>query len=203
METLELHEKIHEAAHGPSHSHTGSHLSSKRVALLIGILAVLLAMVEVGAKSSQNSALSSHITSSDLWAFFQAKSIRMTTLNAAADSLELLRPAGLSPEEKVAWDKRIENWRNDARRYDNDTEKGEGRKQLMAKAREKEAQRDHQMAAYHTYEFAAAGLQIAIVLASSAVVTGSAILVWGAIGLGLVGSVLGLIGWLAPTLLHI
>jgi hypothetical protein len=40
-----------------------------------------------GGKGSQTSAISENITSSDLWAFFQAKTVRQAALRLAADSL--------------------------------------------------------------------------------------------------------------------
>ena len=54
--------------------------SNKKIALLVAILAALLAISEMGGKSSQTNALSSHIDASNLWSFFQAKTIRQTTL---------------------------------------------------------------------------------------------------------------------------
>ena len=47
--------------------------------------------------------------------------------------------------------------------------------------------RDLQLNKYHNFEFASAALQIGIVLASSAVITGMMVLVWLAGGLGLLG----------------
>ena len=46
-------------------------------------------------------------------------------------------------------------------------------------------------------------LQIAIVLASANVITGAVFLMWGALGLGLLGIVFSLIGLLAPTAVHL
>ncbi|NDE47201.1 MAG: DUF4337 family protein, partial [Betaproteobacteria bacterium] len=66
-----------------------------------------------------------------------------------------------------------------------------------------EATRELAMAAYHQYEVASAAVQIAIVLASSAVITGLTALTFAAFGLGLVGVAFTLIGLLAPTAVHI
>ena len=52
--------------------------SNKKIALLVAVLAALLAISEMGGKSSQTKALSSHIDASNLWTFFQAKTIRQT-----------------------------------------------------------------------------------------------------------------------------
>ncbi len=209
MEIQEIHEKIHEAAHhGHEHEGAGDHTSpkainTKLVAVMIGALACLLAIIEIGANSSQNASLSANIESSDKWAFYQAKTIRMSILEAAADMAEIVVPAeGQTAVALEARQKRIADWRSKAKRMDSDPEKGEGRKELMASAKEAEQHRDHALASYHIYEYAAAALQIAIVLASSSIATGLAVLLWGAGGLGLVGIGLGLIARLAPALLH-
>ncbi len=204
MEAHEAHETIHEAAHHGHHDeHHGGQNSSpiktsrnKNIAVLISVLAMLLAIVEAGGKSAQNTSLSANIHANDLWAFYQAKSIRHTTLRASADMLELTVP-GEAAAKKVA------EWRATAQRYDSDPESGDGRKELMAQAKAAEADRDHALSAYHLFEYGAAALQISIVLCSAAVVTGMIALAIGAGGLGVVGIAFALLGWLAPTLIHL
>ena len=61
---------------------------NKTIALLVAVLAALLAISEMGGKSAQTHALADHIDSSNLWSFFQAKTIRQTTMRTAADSIE-------------------------------------------------------------------------------------------------------------------
>ena len=173
---------------------------NKRVAILISILAALLALTEMSGKSAQTNALSANIEASNLWAFFQAKTIRMTTMRTEAEAVAL----GITPElpaaRAEALRKQVDAWRATAQRYDSEPETGEGRKELAARAK---AQRDRAMGAYHHYEFASATFQIAIVLASAAIVTGVGALVFVAIGVSAVGVGLGLLGWLAPTFLHL
>ncbi len=200
MEAHEAHETIHEAAHGHE-SHEGHQplrtSRNKKIAVLISVLAALLAIIEAGGKSAQNASLSANIHANDLWSFYQAKSIRMTTIRSSADVLELTMPGNEAAARKAA------EWRATAQRYDSEPETGEGRKELSAKAKAAEAQRDHALAAYHQFEFGAAALQISIVLCSAAVVTGTLLLAYIAGGLGLIGIVFGLLGWLAPTLVHL
>ena len=71
------------------------------------------------------------------------------------------------------------------------------------RAKAAEIKRDRALAAYHQYEVASGALQIAIVLASANVITGAVFLMWGALGLGLLGIVFSLIGLLAPTAVHL
>jgi hypothetical protein len=71
--------------------------SNKKVALLIAVLAVLLAFVETLGRSAQTEALSANIEAANLWAFYQAKTVRVTTVRTAAEAaeLELVKVAGL------------------------------------------------------------------------------------------------------------
>ncbi|MDO8608439.1 MAG: DUF4337 domain-containing protein [Phaeospirillum sp.] len=210
MEAHEAHETIHEAAHHGHHDdHHGDKNASpiknsrnRNIAVLISVLAALLAIVEASGKSAQNTSVSANIEASNLWAFFQAKTIRMTTMRTAADALETLILAE-SPELKASAGKRVVDWRAAALRYDSEPETGEGRKELAAKAKVAEAVRDRALSSYHMFEYGAAALQISIVLCSAAVVTGMLGLAFAAGGLGMVGIAFGLLGWLAPTLIHL
>ena len=170
--------------------------SNKKIALLIAVLALVLAFSETLGKSAQTNALGYNIEASNLWAFFQAKTIRQTVLRTAAEQSSL---GGTSEEAK----KQIEAWKKTAQRYQTEPETGEGRDELMARAKDAEKKRDRSMAAYHNYEVASASVQIAIVLASAAIVTGVTPLIFVAIGVSIVGAGLGALGWVAPTLLHL
>jgi len=178
-------------------------VSNKRVAILIAVIAALLAIAEAGGKSAQTEALSYNITASNTWAFFQAKTIRQTTMRTAAEHAAIAPVLGSPAAEIESRSRQIERWRATAQRYETEPETGEGRRELMAKARELEAKRDKALAAYHQFEYAAAILQIAIVLASAAIITGVGWLVGVAIGASGLGVVFAALGWLAPTLLHL
>ncbi|MBF0158983.1 MAG: DUF4337 domain-containing protein [Magnetococcales bacterium] len=197
---------IHEAGHGDHGGHSGhdqSNSRNKKLAVLISIMACLLSVIEIGGNSAQNSSLSANITAANLWSFFQAKSIRMTTVRSAAEMLETMTPADMPPDKVVVWKKKIADWQAMAQRYDSEPDTGEGRRELAVRAKEAEASRDRALAAYHLYEYAAAALQIGIVLASASAATGVMFLAVGAGGLALLGSVIGTIAWLAPTAIHL
>ena len=99
--------------------------------------------------------------------------------------------------------KHVDSWKKTAERYQSEPETDEGRKELMARAKEREAKRDRAMAAYHQYEIASAAVQIAIVLASAQIITGVVALLWIAYGLGAIGVVFSLIGFFWPTAVHL
>jgi len=176
---------------------------NKKIALLIAVLALVLAFAETLGKSAQTAALSYNIEAANLWSFFQAKTIRLTVLRTAAESAELELNQIMLPKTKEAIEQRIAAWRKTADRYDSEPETGEGRKELTARAKAAESRRERSLAAYHHYEVASAGVQIAIVLASAAIITGMTVLVWIAVGLGIVGVVFCGIGFFAPMAVHL
>ncbi len=177
--------------------------SNRKIALLIAVLAAVLALSETLGKSAQTASLGANIEASNLWSFFQAKTIRMTTLRTAAESLEAELPQVSRAETREALEKRIAEWKKTSARYDTEPETQEGRKELAARAKIAEQKRDRSLAAYHHYELASAALQIAIVLASAEVITGVALLGWLSAGLGVVGLAFCAIGLVAPTAVHL
>jgi hypothetical protein len=189
----EAHEQLEHAEHA---AHAAGW--NKKIALLIAVLALFLSFAETLGKSAQTEALDANVKSGDTWAFFQAKDIRRTILNAAADQTLLLGSTQADPAAKSALDKQIAAWRATAARYESDPKTGEGRKELGAQAREQERSRDLALARYHHYELASAAFQVGIVLASATVITGMVALAWFAGALGAVGLALLAFGLFAP-----
>ncbi len=192
MKAHEAHETIDETLEGHR---------NKRVAILIAILAAMLALAETGGGQSKQDALNANIEASNLWAFFQAKTIRQTVLRTAAEALEIEAPTLGAPQTDAAA-KRMDAWKATIQRYESEPETGEGRRELMSRAKAMEAKRDRALAADHVFEIASGALQIGIVLASAAVITGAIWLAFTAIGLGLVGTSFVALGFVAPTAVH-
>jgi hypothetical protein len=158
----------------------------RTVAVLVAMLAVALALVGMARSSAQNDYLANHIQASDDWNFYQAKNIRSNLYQLQAETLDSL-PVGSDPAVR----KRIDEWRAQAKRLDDD-EKTQGRKQLMAKALASQALRDKAFHRFHLYEWVTGGLEIAIVLASVSIVTRVGTLAVIAAVLGAAASVFGL-----------
>ena len=173
------------------HGHA-DHGGNKGVALLISVLALVLALSETLGKSAQTTALGYNIEASNLWAFFQAKTIRQTTLRTAAEQLD----ASAATEAAT---KQSAKWRDTAQRYQDEPDTGEGRTQLAARAKVAEKKRDLALAAYHHFEMSSASVQIAIVLASASIITTIPALFWTAGALGVVGVAFAVIGFWFPT----
>jgi hypothetical protein len=181
-------------------SATGSRVN-KRIALLIAILALMLAFAEIGGKNAEQDALARNIEASNLWAFFQAKTIRGTTLRTAAEAMEVELAGTTEPATRERLQKRIDGWKATIARYDTEPETQEGRKELIARAKAAEARRDISSARDDKYDIVSGLLQIAIVISSAAIITGVAMLAWTGGGLGLLGLALMVLAELAPTAL--
>lgn len=192
--------------HGPGHGHD-DHAPlegrNKAIALLIAVIALFLAFSETLGKSAQTEALSQNIEASNLWAFFQAKTIRITNLVTEAEGRTIEAKGAADPALKAEYEAQIKKWRDTAARYNDEADPPEGRKQLMSRAKKAEEKRDHSLAKYHHFEVASAAFQIAIVLASSTVITGMILLTYLAGGLGLLGIFFMAIGVFAPHAIHL
>src|SRR5262249_21530703 len=132
----------------------------------------------------------------------QAKTIRTTTLRPAAQALTLDAATVSDEARRAALLKQADEWMKTVARYESDPAEKDGRKELRAQAEAYEHQRDTYLARYHHYEFASAAYQIGIVLASAAVITGMMALVYGGIGLGLIGVAFIAVGYSIPHYLH-
>jgi hypothetical protein len=196
---MSAHENLEHAEHVEHASHGGN----KKIALLISVLALFLAFSETLGKSAQTHAIALNVEANDLWAFFQAKTIRMTVLTTAAEQMQIEADRATDPDVKARLAKKIDDWKKLVARYDDEPSSNEGRKQLMARARNAEHHRDEVMARYHNYEFASAAYQIGIVLASAEVITGMVALGWLSGLLGLIGLGFTAAGLWAPHALHI
>ncbi len=192
----EIHETIEKAQEGEH-----SQYFNRRIALLIAVLALFLSFSETLGKSAQTEAIAANVESSDLWAFFQAKSIRMTQVNTAAEEMLVVAEAASDPAAKAAMQKQIDAWKKTAARYDSEPSTREGRKELAERAKEAEEKRDLAMAKYHHYELGSAAFQVGIVLSSAAVITGTVALAWLGGALGVLGLVLTAFGLFAPQAL--
>ena len=193
------HENLEHAEHA-EHASLGG---NKKIALLISVLALFLAFSETLGKSAQTTTITQNVASNDLWAFFQAKTIRITVLNTAREQLQLEAERATDPETKARLTKTIDAWKKTAARYEDEPETREGRKQLAERAKEAEHKRELALSRYHQYEIASAAFQIGIVLASAEVITAMAALGWLSGLLGVVGLVFTAFGLWAPHAVHL
>lgn len=176
---------------------------NRKIALLIAVIALCLALSETLGKGAQTESISKNVEASNLWAFFQAKSIRRTVVETTADQARLSLGTIGDDAAKAALQKQIDDWKKTAARYRSEPETKEGSEQLSERAKEAEHERDEATAKYHHYELASAAFQIGIVLASATIITGMIALAWISGILTLAGIAVTALGILSPHLLHL
>ncbi|MDQ8728803.1 DUF4337 domain-containing protein [Bradyrhizobium sp. LHD-71] len=159
----------------------------QRAAVGIAILAMLLAITGLGGANAGKEATNNNVHAANFYAFYQAKNIRQTNFNLAADAIELglLQDASLNGEAKAALTSKAEAYRKTSARYESEPETNEGKKELLARAKDYETKRDHALKQDPYFDYAEALLQIAIVLISVSIV---ATLPWLAVLGGVVGA---------------
>jgi hypothetical protein len=198
VEAHEIAEQIHE--HSETHAGaTQTHDWFRRItAIYVGIAAMLLAIAALGGSEATKEMLNANIHASDTYAFYQAKNIRQTLYQTSTAQLELLvaGAATLSESDKAKTAELIKRYRDTAERYESEPKTGDGKKELMAKAKEWEHQRDHAAAQIPNFEYAEALLQIAIVLGSVSIVAASPALLGVSGVITVVGILLTLNGFL-------
>jgi Domain of unknown function (DUF4337) len=184
-----------------------------RAALTIAFMAMLLAITSLGGGNAAEDMANNNIHASDTWAFYQAKSIRQTSLRVAADGFEadLRANPNMPAEAREFIQKKLEEYRATAARYEDEPDKddpgnplkGEGRKQLTARAKDYETQREVASKQDPNFDFSEALFQIAIVLASVAILAGSRLVLRVSLVAGLAATLLMLNGYflVLPNLL--
>jgi len=168
---------------------------NKWVGVYIGVLAVLLAICNVGGANAAKDATRANIAASNKWAFYQAKTIRRTSHQLAADELEVLLvtdPGLAAPAKKTVEDK-LKAYRAEADRLKRDPE--DGTDKLFTEARALEAERDVNLRKDPYFDWSLALLQIAIVLASVHLIINNFLLLGLSSGLAGLGILLMLNGY--------
>ncbi|MET0652541.1 MAG: DUF4337 domain-containing protein, partial [Hyphomicrobiaceae bacterium] len=104
----------------------------------------------------------------------------------AADELELtvLSNPALPAETRKAVQAKVDQYKKTIARYESEPDTREGKKELIARAREHEEKRDHALKQDPYFDYAEALLQIAIVLISVSIIASVAWLAFlgGAVG---------------------
>jgi hypothetical protein len=171
--------------------------SKARAALLVSLLAMVLALASLGGSNAAKDATQENILAANLYSFYQAKNIRQTQFRLAADKLEvdLLAEPKPSPQARELIEKRIAEYRQNVARYESEPESKEGKKELLARAKEREHARDHAMRQDPWFDYAEALLQIAIVVVSVSIIASSGMLLWAGALLGALGALATLNGF--------
>jgi hypothetical protein len=177
-----------------------------RAALLIALLAMLLAVGSLGGGNVAEDMVHNNIKASDTWAFYQAKNVRQTQYRIAVDQMEaqLAAGAGLPPQVRADMQEMVDRYKATIARYDDepdpaapgDSLRGEGKKQLSAQARGYEVLRERAGAQDSNFDYSEVAFQLAIVLGSVAILALSRKVLYISIGLGVIGTLLMINGFL-------
>ena len=171
-----------------------------RAALMIAIMAAVLAVGGLGGGNATDDMIASNIRASDTWAFYQAKNVRQTMYEIEAEKLKAALAAGTMP----AAESRLKDYRATIARYDsepdpdapNDVLKGEGKKELMARALSYEQGFEEASRKDNNFDLAEVLLQLALVLGSVAILAVNRWILGVSLALGVAGSLLTLNGFL-------
>jgi hypothetical protein len=142
--------------------------------------------------------LNSNIQASDTYAFYQAKTIRQTSTQLAADSLQtvLATQPDLGDDARAQIQGRIDNYQATIARYESEPSTGQGKQELLQTAEAYAARLDRAARQDPNFDYAQALYQIAIVLGSVSIVATSRHLLWVAVGLGTLATLFMLNGFL-------
>jgi hypothetical protein len=187
---MAVHEHAEHAEHASEHG-------NKAAALLIAVLAAGLAICEQQAKRADIGVEANAILAADTWNQYQAKSVRSAMaqdLERVAATLEV--PA--DPQRAALREAALKRLREDREHYETDPKNGKDA--LAEQARGFEEKRDHVLERAHTYDNAAASLELGIVLSTASVITSAKLLLRFAYLMGAIGIVLGIFGAIAPEL---
>jgi len=195
VEATEIAEKI-----GEVHEHHSAEDDARfrrLTGIYLGVIAMLLAITSLGGSNAMKVMLSANIQASDTYGFYQSRNIRQTMFQLTAEQLErdLLAQPDMPEAAKTKIEEAIKRYHSRVERYESDPATGEGKKELLAKAKEWEAKRDLATQRDPNFDFAEALFQIAIVLGSVSIVAASRALVKLSGGIAVVASLLMINGY--------
>ncbi len=150
------------------------------IGVYIAVLAVILALCTMGGGNAAKEATLKNIEASNLWAFFQAKNLRRQALRLQIDQLEIMRDGdpNLPAATRAAIEAKITDYKAQDALLTSDKARNEGLDELFVRAKALEVERDTAMERDPYFDYGEAFLQIAIVLAGVAIISGgSAVLV--------------------------
>ena len=123
---------------------------------VITVIAALLAVNTYIANGNSSKILGNTIKANDTWSFYQAKSIKQSIAEGMLETTK-------DPKRRAELEAKIA-------RYESDPAKGEGKKELLAKAQAFEKARDEAAKHGPWLTFASMAFQLAIVLLSASII---------------------------------
>lgn len=146
---------------------------------VITVIALLLAVNTYMANGFSSKVLNNTIAANNVWAFYQAKSIKQALAEQNLDDAQARGDRA-----------KVERMREKIARYESEPATGEGKRELMAKAKQLEADRDQAKRHGPWMTFAGTSYQLAIVLLSASILAVSMPMFWSSIGVATLGLLL-------------
>lgn len=184
MEAADIAEQIQQALEEQNAERRAAERFRTRGAIVIAVQAMLLAISSLGGENATKEMVNANIQASDTWAFYQAKNIRQTSNQIAAEQLEatlMLHGGSLREDDRQRIQRLIERYRATVARYESEPDpkdpgnplKGEGKRELRVRANHWESRRDRAAAQDPNFDYSSALFQIAIVLGSVSIIANS------------------------------
>jgi len=158
-----------------------------KAGMVISIFALLLAVNSWYGGTLSSLTLNNTIKANNIWAFYQAKSIKQTLAEQSLDDATYRNEKDKMAKLQAKID-----------RYESDPATGEGKKELMAKAKKLEEERDEAKKRSPWIGYASTLYQLSIVVLSASILAVSMSMFWGSFfvaGLGLLLSAQGVFLW--------
>jgi hypothetical protein len=154
-----------------------------KAGMVISVFALLLAVNSWYGGTLSSKTLNNTIASNNVWAFYQAKSIKQTLAEQSLDDAIYRKDTAKAEKLQAKID-----------RYESDPKTGEGKKELFEKARALEAERDEAKKRSPWIGYASTMYQLSIVVLSASILAVSMSMFWGSFlvaGLGVMLSAQG------------
>lgn len=146
---------------------------------VITVIALLLAVNTYMANGFSSKVLNNTISANNVWAFYQAKSIKQALAEQNLDDAQARGDRA-----------KVERMREKIARYESEPATGEGKRELMAKAKQLEADRDQAKRHGPWMTFAGTAYQLSIVLLSASILAVSMTMFYSSIGVAAIGLLL-------------
>ena len=148
-----------------------------KAGMVISVFALILAVNSWYGGKLSSLTLNNTIAANDVWSFYEAKSIKQILAQQSLD--DAIERGQTAKAEKL---------QAQIARYESEPETGDGKKELMAKARKLEAERDQAKKQSPWIGYASTLYQLSIVVLSASILAVSMSMFWGSFfvaGIGL------------------
>lgn len=175
---------------GRDAEHQNARGRDKLVGVYIGILAVILAICSLGGGNANQDAMLKNIEASNTWAFFQAKNARRQSVRLHIDDFDVMLATtpSLPDEAKKLVQSKIAEYREQEKKLTSEPDRKEGLDELFVKGKALEVARNEALRRGPYFDYGQALLQISIVLASVAIISGGSALLFGSFIVGVLGA---------------